>query len=105
MEDRPQMIRIMFRWDITPGKEARFVQLWEEGSRRVQAECRGSLGSILLRSTTNPRYFYAMAEWESRQAWDDNQEKLLSLKLRGPMPEIIDIFDELSVIGPIQLSS
>jgi quinol monooxygenase YgiN len=95
------MIRIMFRWDITPGKEARFVQLWEEGSRRVQAECSGSLGSILLRSTTNPRYFYAVAEWASRQAWDDNQEKLMSLKLRGPMPEIVDLFDELSVIDPI----
>jgi heme-degrading monooxygenase HmoA len=96
------MIRIMFRWDITLGKEARFVQLWEEGSRIVQAECRGSLGSILLRSSTNPRYFYAMAEWESRQAWDDNQEKLMSLKLRGPIPEIVDMFDELSVIDPIR---
>jgi len=98
------MIRIMFRWDITPGKEARFIQLWEEGSRIVQAECRGSRGSILLRSTTNPRYFYAVAEWESRQAWDDNQEKLMSLKLRGPIPEIVDLFDELSAIDQIPKS-
>lgn len=98
------MIRIMFRWDVTPGKEARFVQLWEEGSRRVQVECRGSLGSILLRSSTNPQFFYAIAEWESRQAWDDNQEKLMSLNLRGPIPQIVDLFDELSVVDPIRPS-
>jgi heme-degrading monooxygenase HmoA len=94
------MIRVMFRWDVTPGKEARFVQLWEEGTRTVQESCRGSLGSILVRSTTNPQHFFAIARWQDQSAWDEGNRKIMTMGLRGPMPEIIDIFEEESDIGP-----
>ena len=93
------MIRVMYRWDVTPGKEARFIQLWEEGTRKIQANCRGALGSFLVRSTTNAQHFFGIGGWQDKQAWDEGQEKMQTLGLRGPLPDIIDIFEEVSEIG------
>ena len=93
------MIRAMYRWNITPGKEDRFVQLWEEGTRKIQANCRGDLGAFLVRSTTTRQHFFAIATWESKEALDDGHRLMTTLGLRGPMPDLVDIFEEVSEIG------
>ncbi len=93
------MIRAMYRWNITPGKETRFVQLWEEGTRQIKATCPGDMGAILVRSTTDRQQFVAIAIWESQEAMDEAHRTIDALKLRGPIPELVDVFEEVSEIG------
>jgi quinol monooxygenase YgiN len=93
------MIRAIYRWNITPGKEDRFVQLWEDGTRKIKATCAGDMGAILIRSTTKRQRFVAIAIWESQEAMDQAHRTIEALKLRGPMPELIDVFEEVSEIG------
>ena len=94
------MIRVMYRWTVAPGEEATFRGHWEEGTRRIQGNCAGALGSILLRSPTEPQHFFGFARWESRAMWDAAQPTIISLKLPGPLPESVRFFDELLEIDP-----
>jgi heme-degrading monooxygenase HmoA len=88
------MIRVMYRWTVEPGDEEIFRGHWEEGTRRIQSNCAGALGSILVRSASEPRHFFGLARWESRVMWNAAQQTIIKLKLPGPLPESVRFFDE-----------
>ena len=94
------MIRVMYRWTVEPGGEEIFRQHWQEGTRRIQQNCDGAHGSILLRSPDQPQHFFGLARWESRAKWDAAQQTIISLKLPGPLPESVRFYDELLEIDP-----
>ncbi len=94
------MIRVMYRWTVKEGDEAEFVRTWEQGTRKIQACCEGAMGSILLRSSENPRQFFGLARWPNKEVWEMAQRIMPTLDLAGPMPESQRFFDELIDIIP-----
>lgn len=93
------MIRVMYRWTVRPGDEQTFRDHWEVGTRRIQKNCAGAMGSILLRSSAEPQHFFGLARWESRAHWDAAQQTIIKLNLPGPLPESVRFFDELMEIS------
>ena len=63
------MIRVMYRWTVTPGQEAVFAQAWTHGTKVIRATVKGARGSLLLQSRQNPCEFVAIARWASVEAW------------------------------------
>lgn len=90
------MIRVTYRWTVKPGDEDTFVEHWKEGTRRIQANCKGAMGSYLIRSRTNAEHFFGVARWESGGAWREAQAVMVTLNLPGPMPESAEFFTELA---------
>jgi hypothetical protein len=58
------------------------------------------MGSILLRSSENPEYFFGMARWPSKEIWEAAQRLMPLLELHGPKPESEYFLDELVDIIP-----
>ncbi|MGE3536049.1 MAG: antibiotic biosynthesis monooxygenase [Candidatus Tectimicrobiota bacterium] len=73
------MIRVIYRWKVQPGAEDIFVQAWTQGTRAIQAMCKGARGSFLLRDQLAPTEFIGIACWDSVE---DCQ-----LFWRGPRPD------------------
>jgi hypothetical protein len=94
------MIRVMYRWTVQKGDEAEFVRTWEQGTLKIQVSCEGAMGSILLRSSENPRHFFGLARWPSKEVWERAQRIMPSLGLAGPMPESESFYDEWVDIIP-----
>ena len=94
------MIRIMYRWTVKAGGEDEFIRYWEEGTRRIQANCAGALGSLLIRDQKDPARFFGFARWESREAYFAALPVMQKLGLPGPMPETYEFFDELRDMPP-----
>ena len=94
------MIRVMYRWTVREGDEREFIRIWEEGTLKIQANCEGAMGSILLRSSENPQVFFGMARWPSKEIWEAAQRTMPLLNVLGPKPESEDFFDELVDIIP-----
>ena len=55
------MIRVMYRWTVKKEDIEEFVRTWEEGTLKIQTQCKGAMGSILLHSSENPEHFFGMA--------------------------------------------
>jgi Antibiotic biosynthesis monooxygenase len=94
------MIRVMYRWTVAPEDHEHFVEVWREGTRRIQANCAGALGSLLIHRRREPNVFIGFARWESREAWRDAQSTIIGLKLPGPLPESAEFYDELANVPP-----
>jgi heme-degrading monooxygenase HmoA len=63
------MIRVMYRWKVTPGQEAVFARAWTQGTKVIRATVKGARGSLLLQSRTDPCEFVAIARWASVEDW------------------------------------
>lgn len=61
------MFAVIYRWNVVPGGEARFVAAWEALTHRLRDE-RGALGSRLHRAEDGG--FLAYAQWPDRAAWE-----------------------------------
>ena len=61
------MIRVMYRWTVKKEDVEEFVRTWEEGTLKIQTQCAGAMGSILLRSSEDPEHFFGMARWPSKE--------------------------------------
>jgi len=64
-----------FVWKIKlnkPAEEEAFINHWREGSKIIQ-EYAGAMGTHLHRVRNEPGCFFAVAEWESREARDAMQ--------------------------------
>ncbi|MDB5107442.1 MAG: hypothetical protein JWM69_383 [Candidatus Binatus sp.] len=94
------MIRVMYRWTIAPGGEQEFIEHWKEGTRRIQANCEGAEGSFLIRDYERQEFFFGVARWHSRQAWETAQPVMAGLNLPGPLPETTEFFDEIADMPP-----
>lgn len=94
------MIRVMYRWTVKPEDREEFMQIWEAGTMKIQTACTDAMGSILLCSSEHPEYFYGMARWPSKEAWQAGQEAIPSLGLEGPPPDSECFFEELVDIVP-----
>jgi heme-degrading monooxygenase HmoA len=90
----------MYRWTVREEDREEFVRTWEEGTLKIQANCRGALGSILLRNSQNPEHFFGMARWPSKEIWEAAQRTMPLLSLQGPKPESEYFFEELVDITP-----
>ena len=93
------MIRVMFRWTIKEANAPEFENNWREGTRLIQEECEGSMGSFLIHDRRRPEQFVAIAKWASRDAFKAAQPVIIGLKLKGPMPETFEVFDEIADIA------
>jgi len=94
------MIRVMYRWTVKKEDVEEFVRTWEAGTLKIQTQCPGAMGSILLRSSENPEHFFGMARWTSKEIWGAAQRTMTFLDLQGPKPESECFFDELVDIIP-----
>jgi heme-degrading monooxygenase HmoA len=94
------MIRVMYRWTVKKEDVEEFVRTWEEGTLKIQTQCAGAMGSILLRSSDNSGHFFGMARWPSKEIWEAAQRTMQFLNLQGPKPESECFFDELVDIIP-----
>src|ERR1700726_3053512 len=94
------MIRVMYRWTVKKEEIEEFVRTWEEGTLKIQTQCTGAMGSILLHSSENPEHFFGMARWPSKEIWEAAQRIMPLLKLQGPKPESECFFEELVDIIP-----
>ena len=63
------MIRVMYRWTVTPGQEHVFAQAWTQGTKIIRSTVKGARGSLLLQSRKNPCEFVAIARWSSVEDW------------------------------------
>lgn len=93
------MVRIMYRWTVKAEDIEKFVEEWKEGTRRIQANCAGAMGSYLTRSIRNSEHFFGTARWESSDAWFAAQPVMMKLGLPGPMPESAEFYEEVAEIG------
>jgi hypothetical protein len=94
------MIRVMYRWTVKKEDHEEFVCTWEKGTLKIQTNCTGALGSILLHSSQNPEHFFGMARWPSKEIWEAAQRIMPLLGLEGSRPESEYFFDELVDIIP-----
>jgi Antibiotic biosynthesis monooxygenase len=94
------MIRVMYRWTVKKEEIEEFVRTWEEGTLKIQTQCTGAMGSILLHSSENPEHFFGMARWPSKEIWEAAQRIMPLLQLQGPKPESESFFEELVDIIP-----
>jgi heme-degrading monooxygenase HmoA len=94
------MIRVMYRWTVKNEDIEEFVRTWEKGTLKIQTQCTGAMGSILLHSSENPEHFFGMARWPSKEIWEAAQRTMSFLQLQGPKPESESFFDELVDIIP-----
>ncbi len=69
------MIRIIFEHHPKKGQENEFIKQWQKGSNIIQKQA-GARGSKLFRKLDDPRTFYAIAEWESKEDRDAAIEKI-----------------------------
>ena len=61
------MYRILIKHHPRSGQEDAFIQQWQSGSDVIQTYA-GALGTKLFRNPDQPAIFYAMADWESKDA-------------------------------------
>jgi heme-degrading monooxygenase HmoA len=94
------MIRVMYRWTVKKEDREEFIRTWQEGTLKIQTHCAGAMGSILLRSSVNPEYFFGLARWTSKETWEAAQRSMPLLDLQGPKPESEYFLDELIDIIP-----
>lgn len=69
------MIRVMYWWKVTPGREEAFTAAWAGVTRWMRAHVPGARGSLLLRSGEDPHEFVAIARWVSRAAWEASRAR------------------------------
>lgn len=69
------MYRIIFEHYPKEGQKKEFINQWQKGSDIIQTSA-GALGTKLFRDVDNPQKFFAIAEWESKEARDLAMEKL-----------------------------
>lgn len=67
------MIRVMYWWQVKPGREEAFAAAWGEITRWMRAHAPGACGSLLVRSADDPHEFVGVARWTSRAAWEAYQ--------------------------------
>ena len=89
------MVRAIYRWDVPHGSESEFTRGWEKGTRRIRRICKGALGSLLVRDTSNPRRFLGIARWRTLEDWAEGQRTIAAMDLHLPQGELIGVFDEL----------
>ena len=107
-----------FVWKIKlndPEEEQAFIDHWKEGSSILQ-EYPGALGTHLHRVRNEPGSFFAVAEWESKQARDAMQtdteknesgraQRWNKLRKNETFGEGIAFFgEELNVVMPSNVS-
>jgi heme-degrading monooxygenase HmoA len=63
------MIRVIYRWQVRPGKEAAFTSAWERATTMIRANTQGARGSILLQSRDNPTEYMTIARWDNLEDW------------------------------------
>jgi heme-degrading monooxygenase HmoA len=63
-------IRVLTRWNVKAGQEARFVKAWVDQTAAMRSGVKGARGGFLLRSQSDPSQLLAVALWESRVDWE-----------------------------------
>ena len=61
------MFCVIYRWEVGPENEARFVEIWSKLTKLIRANCH-SLGSRLHRE--GEKTLLAYAQWPDRATWE-----------------------------------
>ena len=69
------MYRIIFKHHPKKGQEEAYVKQWQKGSDVIQKQP-GARGTKLFLNLNDPGFFYAMAEWESKDLRDKAIENI-----------------------------
>jgi heme-degrading monooxygenase HmoA len=87
------MIRVMYRWKVSPRQEHVFAQAWTQGTKIIRSTVKGARGSLLLQSRKKPREFVAIARWASVEDWRAFR--------RGGLPDL-DSFRTAAAVSQLQ---
>lgn len=98
------MIRVLYRWEETkPDSDKRFVELWSHITRAIRAQIPGALGSLLLKTASDPHRFVALARWTSAELWAKGFEQgpvdpvaAQALNEIHPQATTKEVFEELT---------
>lgn len=63
------MIRVIYRLQVQPEKEAEFIQTWTQATHKIRHQVLGAKGSLLMRSADHSSEFIAIARWETIEHW------------------------------------
>lgn len=55
-------------WDVKEGKEEAFAKRWEEFASGTKKDTPSGISFLLIQSTSNPKRFISIGEWESSDA-------------------------------------
>ncbi|MBO6505310.1 MAG: antibiotic biosynthesis monooxygenase [Kordiimonadaceae bacterium] len=93
------MIRVIYRWNVSPERKQEFADAWQKATRAIHGETPGALGSFCLENIEDVDEVLTVALWHSEQQWRD----FIGSAKQGPMAALHDIGTLLSTTPYNQL--
>lgn len=93
------MIRVMYRWRVSPEKFEEFQNLWRTTTCNIHKTVPGALGSFMMRSHTDPSEVITIAKWENLESWkrfygDENPKQMQAMRSLGERLSV-EVFEEI----------
>ena len=89
------VIRVIYRWTVAPSVAADFERWWHEGTIGIRSTYAGALGSLLLRSHSDPGDVVGVARWQTEEHLLAFRRAAGSITFEGAELRSVEILDEL----------
>ena len=82
------MIRVVYRWQVTPENFEEFKKIWSITTNRIHESVTGALGSFMLRSFNDKTEVITIAKWDSLESWknfwgNENPKEMEAMRKLG----------------------
>lgn len=93
------MVRVIYRWQVTPEKFDLFQQTWRRTTNHIHQTVPGALGSFMLRACEDESEILTVAKWDCLASWQafwgaSNPEEMQGLRRIGKRISV-DAYDEI----------